>query len=65
MAAGTEAATNANKKVVLQSFAPFTNCVVEMNNTQVDDAHDIDEVMPLYILLDYSDIHFIISENSG
>ena len=47
MAAGTEAATNANKKVVVQSFAPFTNCVVEMNNTQVDDAHDIDEVMPL------------------
>ena len=65
MAAGTEAATNANKKVVFQSFAPFTNCVVEMNNTQVDDAHDIDEVMPLYILLDYSDIHLIISENSG
>ena len=26
-----------------------------MNNAQVDDAHDIDEAMPMYNLIEYSD----------
>ena len=36
---------------MLQKFAPFTNCIGEINNTQVDDAHDIDVVMPMYNLI--------------
>ena len=45
---------NANEKVILKNFAPFTKCIRWINNTQ-DDAHDIDIVMPMYILIEYSD----------
>ena len=37
------------------------NCISQSNNTQVDDAHDIDVVMPMYNLLEYSDIYSKIS----
>ena len=39
------AANNANKKVIFKTFAPFTNCISEINNTQVDNTKDIDIVM--------------------
>ena len=38
-------ANNTNKKVIFENFAPFTNCITEINNTQVDNAKDIDIVM--------------------
>ena len=41
------AVNNTNKKVVFKNFAPFTSCITEINNTQVDDAEDIDIVMPM------------------
>ena len=31
-----------DKDVVLKNCAPFTNCISEINNTQVDNAKDID-----------------------
>ena len=43
-----------NKKVILKNCAPFTNCISEINNTQVDSAKDIDIVMPFYNLLGYN-----------
>ena len=49
------AANNTNKKVILKNSAPFTNCISEINNTQVDNAKDIHIVMPLYKLIEYSD----------
>ena len=51
------------KKVVFKNRAPFTNCVSEINNTQVDDAHVIDIVMPRYNLIEYSDIDLETSGN--
>ena len=27
---------NVNKKVILKTCAPFTSCIIEINNTQVD-----------------------------
>ena len=39
------------KKVILWKFPPFTNFIGEINNTQVDDAHDVDVVMPMYSLI--------------
>ena len=36
-------------------FAPFINCISEINNTQVDNTKDIDIVMPMYNLIEYSD----------
>ena len=49
------AANNTNKKVIFKNCAPFTNCISEINNTQIDNAKDIDIVMPVYNLIEYSD----------
>ena len=48
-------ANNTNKKVIFKNCAPFTNCISEINNTQIDNAKDIDIVMPMYNLIEYSD----------
>ena len=48
---------NINKKVMFKNCAPFTNCIGEINNTQVNDAQDIDIVMPMYNLIAYSDVY--------
>ena len=49
------AVNNNNKKVIFKNCAPFTNCISEINNTQIDNAKDIDIVMPMYNLIEYSD----------
>ena len=54
-AAEGAAANNTNKKVIFKNSAPFTNCISEINNTQIDNAKDIDIVMPMYNLIEYSD----------
>ena len=54
-AAAGAAANNINKKVIFKNCAPFTNCVSEINNTLIDNAKDIDIVMPMYNLIEYSD----------
>ena len=41
-AAQGAAANNTNKKVIFISCAPFTNCISEINNTQIGNAKDID-----------------------
>ena len=53
---GTAAAlTNINKKVIFKNCARFTNCISEINNTEIDNAKDIDIVMPMYNLIECSD----------
>ena len=54
-AASGAAVNNTNKKVIFKNCAPFTNCINEINNIQVDNAKDIDIVMPMYNLIEYSD----------
>ena len=46
-AAGADA-NNTNKKVIFTNCAPFTNCISEINNTQVGNAKDMYIVMPMY-----------------
>ena len=48
-------ANNTNKKVIFKNYAPITNCISEINNTQVDNAKDIDIVMAMYNLIECSD----------
>ena len=48
------AVNNTNKKVIFKNCAPFTNFISEINNTQIDNAKDIDIVMPMYNLIEYS-----------
>ena len=54
-AAQGAAANNTNKKVIFKNCASFTNCLSEINNAQIDNAKDIDIVMPMYNLIKYSD----------
>ena len=54
-AAQSAAANNTNKKIISKNCAPFTNCISEINNTQIDNVKDIDIVMPMYSLIEYSD----------
>ena len=56
------APNNRNKKVIFKDCAPFTNCISEINNTQVDHAKDIDIVMLVHNLIEYSDNY---SKTSG
>ena len=52
---GTDAApNNRNKKVIFKNCAPSTNCISEINNTQIDNATDIDIVTPMFNLIEYS-----------
>ena len=55
-------ANNANKKVIFKNCFPFTNCISEINNKRVDNAKDIDIVMLMYHLIEYSDNY---SKTSG
>ena len=45
---------NNNKKVLFENCAPFTDCICEINNTERDTAKDVDIVMPMYDLKEYS-----------
>ena len=61
-AAAGVAVTNTNKKVVFKNCAPFTSCKTEINDTQVNYAEDIDIIMPMYNLIEYSNAY---SKTSG
>ena len=61
-AAADADANNTNKKVIFKNCAPFTNCMSEIKNTQVDNAKDLDIVMSMYNLIEYRDNY---SKTSG
>ena len=44
-----------DKSVEFKNYTPFTNFISEINNTQIDNAKDIDIVTPMYNLIEYSD----------
>ena len=41
--------------MIFKNCAPFTDCISEINNTQVDNAKHIDVLIPKYNLTEYSD----------
>ena len=43
-----------DKGVAFKNCAPFTNCISEINNTQIDNAKDINTVMSMYNLIEDS-----------
>ena len=57
MAAAGAAVNNTNKKVIFENCAPLTDCTNEINNTKIDDAEKIDEVMHMYNLIEYGDAY--------
>ena len=51
-----------DKGVRFKNYAPFTKCISRINDREIDNAKDIDIVMPLYNLIEYSDNY---SKTSG
>ena len=43
-----------NKAVVFKNNAPFINCISQINGVQIDNADDLDVVIPICNLLEYS-----------
>ena len=43
-----------NKGVIFKNCASFTDCISKINNTQIDNEKDLDIVMPMYNLIEYS-----------
>ena len=60
--AGEIQADERDKGVTFKNYAPLTKCISRINNTGIDNAHDIDIVMPMYNLIEYSDNY---SKTSG
>ena len=48
--------------LTFKNGAPSINCINRISNTQIDDTHDIEVVMPMHNLLEYSEIY---SKTSG
>ena len=47
-------ADQGDKGVIFKNCPPFPDCISEINNTQIDNAKNIDSVVPIYSLIDYS-----------
>ena len=45
---------NFNKELTLKNNAPFISCISKINGKLVENAEDLDIVMPMYNLLEYS-----------
>ena len=43
-----------NRPLILKNNAPFVSCITKINNELIKDAEDLDIVMPMYNLLEYS-----------
>ena len=43
-----------NKSVAFKNNAPFINCISKINGVQIDNAEDLDVIMPMHYLLEYS-----------
>ena len=58
----TKQADERDKGVTFKNCAPFTKCISRINNKDIDTAQDIDIVMPIYNLIEYSNNY---SKTSG
>ena len=60
--AAARQADERDKGVIFKNCAPLTKCTSRINNKGIDNAQDIDAVMPMYNLIEYSDNY---SKTSG
>ena len=44
-----------NERVTFKNYAPFTDCISEINYAKIDNAKDLDVKMSMYNLIEYSD----------
>ena len=53
--AAARQADERDKSVAFKNCAPFTSCKSDINNVEIDYCQDIDIIMPMYNLIEYSD----------
>ena len=51
---GDNNANKQNKNLAFKNNAPFINCISKINGIKIDNAEDLDVVIPMYNLLEYS-----------
>ena len=61
--AAARQADETDKGVISKNCTPFINCKSEINNTEIDNAKDIDIAMPMYNLIEYNDNYSKTSES--
>ena len=54
---------DANTRVAFKNCAPFTKCKTHINDEHVDNADNLDIIMPMCNLTEYSDNYSDISES--
>ena len=52
--AAARRADERNKGVIFKNCAPFTKCIIKINNTEIDNTQDIDIAMSMFSLIEYS-----------
>ena len=58
---GDNDAKTKSKKVIFKSNATIRSCISRIDNTFIDNAEDLDIVIPMYNLLEYSDNCYMTS----
>ena len=58
----TATSGDANDRVAFKYCAPFTKCITHINDELVDNVDDLDIIIPIYNLIEYSDNY---SDTSG
>ena len=58
---GDNDANKRNKDLAFKNNAPFINCISKINSVKIDNAEDLDVVMPIYNLPEYSKNHRKVS----
>ena len=61
--ANARQADERDRGLTFKNCAPFTKCISRIKNTDIDNVHDIDIVMPMYNLTEYSDNYYKTSES--
>ena len=60
---GTTDASKRNEKLALKNNALFESCIPRINNTLIDSAEDLDIVITMYNLLEYSENYTMTSRS--
>ena len=63
--AAARQADERNKGVAFKNCAPFTTCKTNINNVEIDNCQDIDIIMLMYNLKEYSDNYAKTSGSCG
>ena len=60
---GNNATKRRNKKPTFKNNAPFRSCISKINNTFIEKAEDLNIVMPMFNLLEYSNKYSMTSKS--